>query len=113
MTSPTQNDPSSNEIRGIIKRKHLFIESELPKEGWIQTCFLCGTDATSHLLDYTTIKDYERYSNSNVYYDLNIAIHTCPRCSKKLKKDRMYNRRTRRLINEYIRTNIYSKFIGR
>ena len=31
MTSPTQNDPSSNELHGIVKRKFLYVESKLPK----------------------------------------------------------------------------------
>ncbi len=113
MTSPTQNDPSSNELHGIIKRKFLYIESKLPEDGWIQLCFICGTDATSHLLDYTTIKDYQCYSNSNAFYDLNIIIHTCPRCSKQLQNDRIFNRKAKREINKYIRTNIHSTFTGR
>jgi len=123
MSSPIQLNSilSDKPIPGITKNKSLFVESEFPKEGWIQICFICALEPTSHLLDYNTIKNYKRItqettngsSNFNMNtYNLNILIHSCGRCSQKLKDDKVFNKNINRFINKHICTNIYPDFIA-
>ena len=71
----------------------LFRRTKLPREGWIQSCFLCYT----YTSDTRGIKhvEYKKY-----FYDY--QVHLCDGCHRSLKNDFLLNREFYIMINEYI-----------
>lgn len=60
------------------KNVYLYLESNMPKDGWFQSCYSCGS-ITRHTILMYSMNVKTRYFLCNVF--------TCPKCKKKYRKD--------------------------
>jgi len=76
------------------KKIYIYRESDLPNDGWFQSCFNCYT-ITSRTIKYKKIR--------TTYYLYDIAIYVCPYCKNLFKIEKNKEQKFINKCNYYIK----------
>lgn len=87
-----------NENNEKITEIYIYNPSNMPKEGWIHSCFSCREFTARTILFKTKIKDGITYK----FY-----FHRCPRCKNSHKDHEKYNE-----FSEKCEKYIYKKYFS-
>ena len=79
-----------------FKRMYIYKNSHLPKEGWLQGCFMCykitgGCEVFSK---------YYNYENTLLY---EFVVYLCNSCKNKILKEREIKQEYYKYVNDYIK----------
>ena len=85
--------------------KYLYVyhKCKLPKYGWIQKCFECGSLTINTILFHTFIRNY----------NYKCHVHICKKCNKKMNKDKIFYKIIIDNSHKYLYNNYYYLFPSR
>lgn len=87
----------------FYKNKYIYKKTHLPKEGWLQGCFICN-EITGN---YELFKKYYDYENKIM---LKIYVYVCNKCKNKIVRESEIKYKYNNSINEYIKVNNWLHF---
>lgn len=86
----------------ILRRVYLYMDSNLPKEGWIQSCLMCGLYISTYYHEETKMYLGNSYK---------ICSYLCDECQERTVKDKnfekvyfeVYHKKINYLFNKFLK----------
>ena len=79
-----------------FRRMYIYKESHLPKEGWLQGCFICYRITGN-------CEVFSKYYNYDNLILFEFVVYLCNRCKNKVLKDQEIKTEYEKHVKEYIK----------